>query len=152
MCRPGRAELNAQLAVAAERAPANEALFRDWSTRLPQTRKALTEAGQLRSVDATAEALPPGSDVKITILIAWETVPVKIEFFPAPTDALLTDKPSVNTSDKQTAIVMTARRSGAGAADRLECLVAFTLPNGERGGFPVTLQMPAASVAAPARP
>ena len=60
ICRPGRAELNAKLAVAAQRAPANEALFREWAARLPRTEKELLAAGRLRSVAATAETLPPG--------------------------------------------------------------------------------------------
>ena len=152
LCRPGRAELSAKLAVAAQRAPANAALFQAWAARLPQTKKELTDAGRLRSVVATAETLPTSADMKISILIAWETVPVKVEFFPAPTDALLTDHPSVNTSDTQTAIVIGARRSGVGAADQLVGLVVFALPGGERDGFPVAIQMPAGNAAAPARP
>jgi thiol:disulfide interchange protein DsbD len=152
LCRPGRAELNAKFAVAAQRAPANEVPFQEWAARLPQTKEALTEAGRLRSVDATAETLPTSADIKISMLITWKAAPAKVEFFPAPTDALLTDKPSVNTSDQQTAIVMTARRSGVGAADRIECLVVFTLPDGERGGFPVGIEMPAGNGAAPPQP
>jgi DsbC/DsbD-like thiol-disulfide interchange protein len=152
ICRPGRAELNAKFAVAAQRAPANEALFRDWAAQLPQTEKDLIAAGRLHNVAATAETLPPSADTKISILVTWEMAAASVEFFPAPTDALLTDKPSVNTSDKQTAIVMTARRSGVGAADRLDGLVVFTLPDGERGGFPVGLQMPAGNVGTPPRP
>jgi DsbC/DsbD-like thiol-disulfide interchange protein len=152
ICRPGHAELNARLAVAARSAPANGPLFEEWAARLPQTEESLTEAGRLHSVAATAETLPSSAEMKIVIMIAWETKPSAVEFFPAPTDALLTDKPFVNTSDNRTAIVMPARRSGVGAADRLECLVAFTLPNGERSGFPVTVQIPAGNVAAPTRP
>jgi thiol:disulfide interchange protein DsbD len=152
ICRPGRAELTAKLAVAAARASANGPLFQAWAARLPQTREALISAGRLRSVNATAETLPTSADIKISILITWEIAPAKVEFFPAPTDALLTDKPVVNTSDKQAAIAMTARRSGVGTADRLECLVVFTLPGGERDGFPVGIQMPAANVSVPPRP
>ena len=142
ICRPGRAELNAKLAVAARRAPANEALFQDWAARLPQTRKELIAAGRLRTVTAKAEKAPSSPDMKIAILIAWETKPAKVEFFPAPTEAVLTDKPSVKTSEKRTEIVMTARRTGVGTADRLECLVVFTLPDGERAGFPIRLKLP----------
>jgi DsbC/DsbD-like thiol-disulfide interchange protein len=152
VCRPGPAELNAKLAVAAERAPANDAVFREWVARLPQTREELIHAGRLSKVADTAETLPTSADTKIAILITWGTKPAKVEFFPAPTEAVLTDKPSVNTSDKRTEIVMTARRSGVGAADRLECLVAFTLPDGEREGFPVRLKLPAGNIATPPPP
>ena len=152
ICRTGSAELNAKLAVAAQRAPANEALFRGWTARLPRTEKEWTATGRLRSVAATAETPPPSADTKIAIAITWETQPAKVEFFPAPTEAVLTDKPSVNTSENRTEIVMTARRSGVGAADHLESLVVFTLPDGERGGFPVSLQMPVGNVAAPPGP
>jgi DsbC/DsbD-like thiol-disulfide interchange protein len=152
ICRPGRAELNARLAVAAQRVPANEALFQDWTLRLPRTERECTQAGRLHSVAAAGRKLPWSADTKIEIAIAWDTKPVKVEFFPAPTKALLTDKPSVNTLGDQTAIVMTARRSGVGAADSLECLVVFTLPGGERDGFPVEIQIPAANAPAPARP
>ena len=150
VCRPGRAELNTKLAVAAERAPANEALFREWAARLPQTLKDLIAAGRLHAVAATAETPPPGTVTKIAIAVTWETKPAKVEFFPAPTEAVLTDKPSVNTTEKRTEIAMTARRSSVGVADRLECLVVFTLPDGERDVFPVRLRMPVANVAAPA--
>ena len=51
----------------------------------------------------------------------------------------------MNTSEERTAIVMTVRRSGVGVTDRLEGLVVFTLPGGERGGFPIGIQLPAAS-------
>ncbi len=152
VCRPGRAEVNAKLAVAAQSAPANEALFREWAARLPRTQKEWTEAGRLHSVTATSETLPPNAGAKMAIAITWEMPPAKVEFFPAPTDAVLTDKPSVNTSGNRTEIVMTARRSGVGAADRVESLVAFTLPDGQRGGFPISLQMPAGNGAEPARP
>jgi DsbC/DsbD-like thiol-disulfide interchange protein len=152
ICRPGRAELNARLAIAAQRAPANEALFREWTLQLPRTEKEWTAAGRLHRMAAAAQTLPSSADTKIAIAIVWAIKPAKVEFFPAPTEAVLTDKPSVNTSEDQTAIVMTARRSGVGAADRLECLVVFTLPDGERGGFPVEFQMPAGNVPAPARP
>jgi DsbC/DsbD-like thiol-disulfide interchange protein len=149
VCRPGRAVLNAKLAVAAEGAPANEALFREWAARLPQSKKELIHAGRLSEVADTAETLPTSADTKIAILIKWETNPAKVEFFPAPTEAVLTGKPSVNTSDKRTEIVMTARRTEVGAADQLECLVVFTLPDGERDGFPVRLQLPVGNVATP---
>jgi thiol:disulfide interchange protein DsbD len=152
ICRPGRAELNATLTVAARRAPADEALFRQWVPRLPRTEEAWTAAGYLHSVTASAGPLPSSAGMKIAIEIAWGTKPAKVEFFPAPTEAVLTDKPSVSTSEGRTAIVMTARRSGAGAADRLECLVVFTLPDGERGGFPVEFRIPAGKAAAPPGP
>jgi len=149
VCRPGRAELTAKLSAAAQRAPANEALFREWAARLPRTDKEWTAAGRLHSVAATAEPLPAGAGAKFLIAITWEKKPAKVEFFPAPTEAVLTDKPSVNASGNRTEIAMTARRSGVGAADGLECLVVFTLPDGERGGFPVRLQMPAGNAVAP---
>ena len=148
ICRPGRAELNATLAVAKRREPANGTLFSKWAARLPRTEEAWTTAKRLRSVVATAKTLPSSADTRIAIVIVWETKPAKVEFFPAPTEAVLTDKPSVNSSEDRTAIAMTARRSGAGAADRLECLVVFTLPEGERDGFPVELDMPAGTAAA----
>ena len=143
VCLPGRAELNAKLTAAPQPAPANEPLFREWSARMPRTEKQCIAAGNLRSVTATAGNLPPSAGVNFAIAIAWETEPAKVEFFPAPTEALLTDRPSVNTSGNRTEIALTARRSGVGAADRLECLVVFTLPDGERGGFPVMLRLPA---------
>jgi DsbC/DsbD-like thiol-disulfide interchange protein len=150
VCRPGRAELNAKLAaVLRQPVPANDALFRQWAARMPRTEKEWTAAGRLRSLTTTVETLPSSAGTKFAIAIAWERQPAKVEFFPAPPEALLTDKPSVNTSGNRTEIVMTARRSGVGAADQLDSLVVFTLPNGERGGFPVTLQLPAGNSAPP---
>ena len=152
LCRPGRAELNAALSVAARREPANGTLFAKWAGRLPRTEEAWTTLKRLRSVVATAKTLPASTDTKIAIVIAWTEKPSKVEFFPAPTEAVLTNKPTVNNSEDRTAIVMTARRSGVGTADRLEGLVVFTLPEGERGGFPVEFAMPAADAAVPTPP
>ncbi|MGD1001398.1 MAG: protein-disulfide reductase DsbD domain-containing protein [Candidatus Brocadiia bacterium] len=152
VCRPGRAELNARLAVAAQREPANGTLFGKWAARLPRTEESWTAAKHLRSVVANADTLPASAETKIAIVIVWGAKPAKVEFFPAPTEAVLTDKPSVNTAEDRTAIVMTARRSGVGAADRLDCLVVFTLADGERGGFPIQLNMPAGEAAAPSTP
>jgi hypothetical protein len=148
ICRPGHAELSATLAAAPQPAPANEALFREWAARLPRTEKEWTAAGLLRAVVAGASP-PPRANAsggragwRISIVLTWAGQPARVEFFPAPTEALLTDKPSVSTSGSRTEIAMTARASGVGAADRLECLVVFTLPDGQRGGFPLTVQLP----------
>jgi hypothetical protein len=148
ICRPGHAELSAKLAAAPQPAPANEALFREWAARLPRTEKEWAAAGRLGGVAANAEALPSRANAsggragwRISIALTWAAQPATVELFPAPAEALLTDRPSVNTSGTRTEIVMTARSSGVGAADRLECLVVFTLPDGERGGFPVTVRL-----------
>jgi len=149
VCRPGRAELNAKLAVAAQPAPANEALFREWAARLPHSEKELTLGGPWHSATTITGAPPPSADIKIAITITGDTKPAKVEFFPAPTEAVLTDKPSVKSSGNRAEIAMTARRSGIGTADHLECLVVITLPGGERAGFPVTVQLPAGNAPAP---
>ena len=151
VCRPGRAELNAKLAAAPQPAPADEKLFKEWTTRLPRQ---WTAADDLRAVAVASDQLPSNGGAKFSIALDWKKPPSKVECFPAPTEALITDRPSVNTSGNRTEIVITVRRSGVpaggagvGTADQLECLVEFTLSDGKPAGFPVSLQLPAGNAA-----
>ena len=143
ICIPGKAESSVQLPVANQSEPFNAALFAEWAARIPRPAPFLPEIG-----GPVRLALIP----QVRIAVTWKTEPEKVELFPVLPEDVLLDKVTINTREKQTVITFAPRRTGvAGPAEVLDCVVAYTLPDGARKGFPARIPLPALIAPPPAK-
>lgn len=143
ICLIGKAELSAKVVAAAKPVAANDMLFAEWKTRIPQTTAVMMEKGILTGLDTATLRTAEGSNVIFNIMLSWANPPEKVEFFPAPTEGLLIVDPVINTVKDRSRIRFTARQEGEKIGGSVEVVVGFSLPDGKRGGFTMPVDMPA---------
>jgi len=142
ICLQGSKELSANLAVAQEAVPANNALFEEWAARLPRT---LADLGEVGAVDAKSNNATSGDATEVNVTVAWETVPETVEFFPAGATGLLLEKVVVQTTERKSEIRFMARQTGENRVWGVSGVVVFKLADGARKAFEMEVSPPSAS-------
>ena len=135
-CVPGKAKLSLKLPVAGESSPANAAVFKEWSARLPRERDSAVASAAWDESGAGAGTL--------THTVKWKSgAPAKVELYPGRTDAVAFEKVDVKTAGGATRTTVVARLlpGPPPEGDTLPSLLVYTDAAGTRHGIPVEIPL-----------
>ncbi len=130
-CTPGKAEAGVALRVADEAVPANAAIFKEWSGKMPVTEDRDDVASLTKSKNITNQA---GS---IAININWKKTPADVQFVPAPLKrGDIANIKSVTTGDSTK---ITFGITSYMDDEPISGLIVFTSASGVRTGLELSL-------------
>ena len=147
-CVPGEAKVRLTLPVAGAAKGANGELFAAWRRRLPVAAGA---AGRPLHAHVHGGLAAGAKRGRLAVRLDWDRDPGRVEWLPAPSDALVLEGVTVRKENKHTEIAFTAVVAGKGVEDTLDSLIVTTDGKGTRRGFalPVPLRAAAAKHGAP---
>jgi thiol:disulfide interchange protein DsbD len=134
VCVFGSADLRLPLAVSPQRVPVNVARFEAWERRLPLD----PSSPRAPALAGVRGALPPAGDkVRLAVSVDWPSAPGRVEWLPAPEQALFIDNVQLQTEGRRSEISFDASVPGGEslASDTLESLLVATEADGSRSAF-----------------